>query len=284
MTQLTVTRTPSTIANEIYSIKGQARQVILYSSVEIGRRLIEAKEMLAHGEWGTWLENSVEYSQSTANNLMQIYREYGDDMSKFPTLANLSYTKALALIGVPADEREQFAQDHDVEAASARELQQAIKEKQKLEKELKAAEKRADEERLNTQKLAQDITRLNVQIADAKIAGNEESAKHLQEELRASQRRVKNLETELANKPVDVPAVVEKIPEAVEAELAELRKLAGQPRHEEAVKFKLCFEALARGFQDLLGALAAVENVDPQAHEKYKTAVSGLLGKMSERL
>ncbi|MFD0678989.1 MULTISPECIES: DUF3102 domain-containing protein [unclassified Paenibacillus] len=125
-----VKRTPQMIAADIYSIKGQTGQVILYSSAEIGRKLVEAKEVLSHGEWGEWLKNSVDYSHSTANNLMRLYREYGADMPDIPTLASLSYSKAILLLGVPSKERELFAKENDVANMSSRELQKLIKEKQ----------------------------------------------------------------------------------------------------------------------------------------------------------
>ncbi|MEC0083022.1 MULTISPECIES: DUF3102 domain-containing protein [Paenibacillus] len=49
----------------------------------------------------------------------------------------MSYAKALSLLGVPAEDREQFVQENDVESMSARELQKAVKEQKRLEKELK---------------------------------------------------------------------------------------------------------------------------------------------------
>ena len=76
-TAVAISRTPDMIATEINSIKSQTRIMVLCNSIEIGRRLVEAKEMLPHGEWGKWLETSVDYSQSTANNLMRIFEEYG---------------------------------------------------------------------------------------------------------------------------------------------------------------------------------------------------------------
>src|SRR5690625_1751496 len=78
MNEITVERSQETIAIEINSIKEQTRQMLLHNSIEIGKRLVEAKAILPHGEWGKWLEESVDYSQSTANNLMKIYDEYGD--------------------------------------------------------------------------------------------------------------------------------------------------------------------------------------------------------------
>ncbi|KJS49048.1 MAG: membrane protein, partial [Peptococcaceae bacterium BRH_c23] len=108
-------RTPQIIAAEINSIKDQTGRMLLYSSVEIGRRLTEAKSMVNHGEWGKWLENSVSYSQSTANKLMRLFEEYGakltvghQDSSNSESITNLSYTQAIILLGIPEEERESF--------------------------------------------------------------------------------------------------------------------------------------------------------------------------------
>ena len=71
-------RTPEIVAAEIRQIADQTRKMVLNSSIEIGKRLCEAKEMIPHGEWTEWLEKSVNFKQSTANNLMKIYTEYGN--------------------------------------------------------------------------------------------------------------------------------------------------------------------------------------------------------------
>jgi len=281
MNELVQTRTPQLIATEIGSIKGQTRDFVLHSSVEIGRRLIEAKELVPHGQWGEWLKENVDYSQSTANNLMSLYREYGD---KSQSLGNLSYTKALALLGVPDAEREQFVAENDVDNLSAKELQQVIKDKQKLEERLKKAEFQAEHERVSAQNLSRDLSRLQAEIEEAKLSGNDDEARDLQAELDASKNRIAELENELKQKPIDVGAVVERVPEEVEAELAELRKKVAQPNSQSAVKFRFCFEAVAKRFQELLVTLDEVKYESPEAHEKYKGAVTGLIGKMSERL
>ncbi|ATW24142.1 DUF3102 domain-containing protein [Candidatus Formimonas warabiya] len=141
-------RTPELIAAEINNIKRQTRTMLLYNSIEIGRRLYEAKNYIPHGEWGKWLQESVEYSQSTANNLMRIFEEYGadqlslfDNNAKSQALGILSYTQAVALLGIPQEEREQFIEDHDVDNMSSRELQAAIKERDKALKEKQKLEK-----------------------------------------------------------------------------------------------------------------------------------------------
>jgi DNA repair exonuclease SbcCD ATPase subunit len=140
-------RTPDLIAAEINDIKGQTRRMVLYNSIEIGRRLVEAKSLLDHGEWGTWLEESVNYSQRTAENLMRVFEEYGSDQitfltdnSKSQAFANLSYSQAVLLLGVPEEDREAFIVKNDVENMSTRELQQAIKDRDQALAEKEQAE------------------------------------------------------------------------------------------------------------------------------------------------
>jgi chromosome segregation ATPase len=280
MSELT-TRTPQVIAAEIRSIDTQTREIVLRSAIEIGKRLNEVKALVPHGEWGAWLEANVHYSQSTANNFMRIADEYG---SNFQAIENLSYTKALALLGVPAEEREQFVQEHDVENMSARELQQTIKEKKQLEKELKKLQEAAEKERKEREALEKRVAQLQDELLDADINGNDAEVQRLQKELEETQEKVKRLESELKAKPIDVPAVVEKIPEEVERELAELRKKVAQPGNETAIRFKVQFDGLVAGFRDLLATLAEIQAADPETHEKYKGAVRGLIEKMSEKL
>jgi len=172
---LTTVRTPNLIAAEINNIKDQTRKMVLYNSIEIGRRLVEAKQILSHGEWGQWLEKSVDYSQRTANNLMRIFQEYGADQltffgdnAKSQAFANLSYSQAVALLGIhEEDEREKFIKENDVENMSTRELQKAIKEKEKalkekaaLEKKLKAAKEKAELEHKSYQAVSDSYNEL----------------------------------------------------------------------------------------------------------------------------
>ena len=68
---------------------------------------------------------ALDYSQSTANNLMKLYQEYGDNQESFfgslqnsQVFGKLSYTQALALLVLPKEDREAFAEEHDRETMS----------------------------------------------------------------------------------------------------------------------------------------------------------------------
>ena len=115
-------RSVETVTLEIRTLQHQVQQMLLSYAIEIGRRLVEVKSLLLHGQWGDYIKGQVGYSQSTANNLMRVFEEYGaPQQSMFgagansQALGNLSYTKALRLLAIPADEREAFAEEHHVE-------------------------------------------------------------------------------------------------------------------------------------------------------------------------
>ncbi|MCM3603216.1 DUF3102 domain-containing protein [Robertmurraya korlensis] len=311
MNQLTTTRDTSLIASEINSIKEQTQKIFLLSSIEIGKRLVEAKHMLPHGEWGNWLEESVSYSQRTANNLMKIYEEYGKDqltlqgeVDNSQAISKLNYTQAVALLSIPSDEREEFINEHDLESMSTRELQLAIKEKKELEKKLKLSEEKAEREKEakdkslkqfkkleeQTEEHQDKITDLKQQLEAAKRVGDEKEIERLTSSLQSTetalgeaQERIQTLEKQLKEKPIEVPAVIEQVPEDIQKELEALRKqVSSQVDNDSIAKFKFCFESLVNGFNEILETLNQIE--DEESSTKYKKAVKGLLDKMQEEL
>lgn len=180
-------RTIEVITGEILDAKRAGGEAIL----TIGRCLIEAKDMLSHGEWLPWLTEQVEFSPRTAQNFMRLAREW----SNTQTLADLGASKALALLALPPEEREQFMEDHKVIDMSARQLEQAIKERDeaRASAEQAAAEQRAAEQARD--KMAEDMKFLNVRLAGAK------------EDREQAMQDVARLERELAElkaRPVDV--------------------------------------------------------------------------------
>jgi len=319
MSELTV-RTPQIIAVEINSIKDQARKMALSASIEIGRRLAEAKAMIEHGRWGKWLKESVDYSQSTANNLMRIYDEYGaNQISLFgevnsQALGNLSYTQAVALLGIAPEEREAFIEEHDVDNMSTRELQEAIKEaaalrdhlakaegdaKAKEEENAKLRDKNRELDQLAAARLkeleqerenkAAAIESLNKQIEDAQAAGSREEVEQLEQQLKKaqaiyaeSQDKIKELEEEL-NKPIE-PAIVEVVPDDVTRELEELRAKLTQGDSPIVTKFSVQFKTLTTSFSELLGTLQEMKSIDSESYERYASAVNKLISTMTAKV
>ncbi|WP_416141152.1 DUF3102 domain-containing protein [Lysinibacillus capsici] len=280
MTQLITERSTDVIAAEINAIKFQTQTMMLQASSEIGKRLIEAKEQLPHGEWGKWLKENVEYSQSTANNLMQIHVEYSSNSQAF---GNLSYSKAVALLGIEEEDREAFLQENDVDEMSTRELQKIVKEKQKLEKEMAKREADATKEKSLLEKDIQDLKQ-QLETTQEQSVQNEVSEKEinrLTQELAVAESRAKKLEESLKAKPIEA-ATVEVIPDGVQKELDQLRSKVNESTDPAEIKFKMRFESLVDEFNSTLVVLEEI--VDEGTKTKYTNAVHKLMDKMRATL
>ena len=183
-------RTVEIVTMEILALDRQVGQMLLGYAIEIGRRLIEAKSMLPHGSWGTYIRDRLGYSQSTANNLMRVFEAYGKPQQSLfgaeansQALANLSYTKALRLLSLPDDERETFVKENHVEDMSTRELEAALRERDEAVAERKAAEE-ARAQMAADMKMAND--RLSAAREESDAAAAREAALRAElEELRA---------------------------------------------------------------------------------------------------
>lgn len=203
----TTGRSISTVTAEIVAISNQAAQMAYMSMVEIGRRLVEAKALVDHGEWGDWLKNEVKFSQRTATNFMNIYQRSTEGNSQ--TFANLGYSQIVQLLALPDGELEEFTENHDVQSMSVRELKEAIAEEKRLrsEAEGKLAELTGQNSSLQaTVSTLRNDTKLMENLNDALkveantlrnkvelLAGNEDKIKKAEERARKSEANALNL-------------------------------------------------------------------------------------------
>lgn len=320
MSGLAINRTPDLIAAEINDIKEQTRRQVLYNSIEIGRRLTEAKLLVDHGEWGKWLGEKVDYSKSTANNLMKIFEQYGADQisllgnnAKSQALGELSYTQAITLLGIhDSGEREKFIENNNIDEMSTRELKKAIEdlnktksEKEALQKELnnlksksKAEQEKLKEEAKKNEKIVKELKEESNKLLDSLNKKETETAE-ARREIEECQAKIKELE----DKPIDVITAgvdEEKIKELEEAHKKEIEILISQKEeaenklkdleknstkhNESVVKYRLHFDNLVAGFKDILEDINNIKHSDPEEAEKYANACKTLINKMSERL
>ncbi|MBQ1503313.1 MAG: DUF3102 domain-containing protein, partial [Clostridia bacterium] len=144
-------RTPEVIAREINTIKQIARRSTLQYAIEIGERLTEVKELVPYGSWGDWLSANVDYSTSTAANLMKLYKEYGNKQINMTTetlthaLEGVDMTSALLLTALPADQRAEFVEQNDIANKSTREVEVLIKAKKEADERAAKANERIEE-------------------------------------------------------------------------------------------------------------------------------------------
>ena len=201
------------ITSEILDAKRAGGEAIL----TIGKGLMEAKALLSHGEWLPWLEERVEFSEKAAQRFMLLARKYSNPT----TLSDLGASKALILLAIPDEVRNEFieaphvvdGEEKSVNDMSVRELKAAIKERDEAMKaaELAKAEQSAAEQA--REKLAADMAMANERIAglNAEVEAQSTKAREAQD---AADRLEKELE-ELRSRPVEV--AVEADAAAIEA-------------------------------------------------------------------
>lgn len=252
------------VTTEIRQLVNQYRRITVAFAVEIGRRLVEAKALLPHGEWGDWLREQVDFSQRTANNFMRVFEEYGDQqitlfgaVPNSHAIANLSITKALQLLSLPEDERETFAETNDVKAMSTRELNEAIRAKLDAERERDAAEEKLKTLEEEKRDLVKKLSQADPQAVEEARSNAEAHKKLLQD----AQKRVDELTVAL-----------EKARDLAIKKAAEAKQLKENPEISEDAAEKLRAEGAAAEAEKAKAELEKAKAAAEKAKQKAKAA------------
>ena len=247
-------RTIETITGDILEAQRRGGEAVL----TIGRCLIEAKDMLPHGEWLPWLAEKVGYSEKTAQNFMRLARAFSNPQA----IADLGATKALKLLALPPDERERFVADHNVIDMTTRQLEQAIRDRDEARQAAEAAKADAAAAEQARAKMEEDMKLLNVRLSGA------------QEDREQAAQAVARLEEELGelkSRPVDV--AVEQVTDPAAIERARAEAVAEmQDRLDKAREAKDRAEAQRKNAEE------ALEQVRLQLEEQARAEKKAALG------
>lgn len=330
MNELQIQRTPELIGSEIRDLTNQAKRMTLFFGIEIGRRLIEAKEMVGHGEWLSYLKEQTEFSQSSASRFMTLFKEYGSAQgnlfgaeSNYPTLNNLSVSNALKLLALPSEEREEFAEEHDVEHLSTRELEKLLKEKEDaeegaalkiadLEEKISAAEKERADAAEALKKTRDELKELRERPIETVLQVDEKAVEKAkadtaaeytdkinaaQKKLEASEAKVDKLKDKLKKAEDDATAKLKKAEDDAAAKIAQAQgekakaeaELEGikkqiQLSNPDSAVFKTLFETVQTDFNKLAGSLMKIRATDPDTAAKFTTAVKAVLDHMNTQI
>lgn len=288
-TELNTTQNADQIAYEINFIKQQTLETVLAASVQIGERFCNAKELVPHGQWSDWLKEKVDYSQSTADNLMRIYKEYGDEQitlsgrSKSQTFANLTYSQAVALFALPEHEREKFVETNDVSAMTTKELKQAIADKkaaeqeaEQLRKELQTAQESAEKRSEKLKKQAEQTKSKN----DTLVSANE-SLKSSNETLSTENDKLKS-ELEAANKKMQ--EIASQPAELSEAEKEEIRRQVEEKYSGKIEQLTLDAETARQQVEQIAAEKAELERKAAQMANSDVIKIQALFEQMQNQL
>jgi chromosome segregation ATPase len=128
------------------------------NALEIGLDLIDMKDACQHGEWMPWLKE-IGLSASTAANYMRIAREVSGDSK----VAQLPYTKILALMAAPKEDREALAEA--AESMSAAEIRKLTEERNKAAEAANAETMRADQAEKDAKMFNQEAANLRNKVS-----------------------------------------------------------------------------------------------------------------------
>lgn len=259
-------------------IKRQTGKMLLAGLIEIGRRLVEAKGLFKHGEWIQWLEESVSYSKSTAQNLMRLYEEYGKvqpsitgAQAQAQTLPDLNYTQALLLLGVPEEEREQLINGLDIDSMSTRELKKALEARKQALRDKEQAER----ERAELQQAFEAEKEKNT-----RLAGEQDKLKQKTEELQKSKHE---LEQQVQSKTLENKRLTEssnyKSYQRVSNQLTalEIKVYTGK------IAYRL--ESLTKLYKELGYEMNVLLKQDKAVHDEYAKMLNQfLLSAVKERM
>lgn len=273
------------VTAEIHTIRDNVARVFMDGVVQIGRRLEEAKQLVPQGEWLAYLDKELGYKPSTAQNYMRIAREFGDGQvglsgkTASDFFGNLGYSQLLPLLGLPEEEREQLAEEHDLAGMSSREIQALVKERDeakanadKLESAL--ADKMRKEGDLNA-KLSD--TKAKLKDATEKARANGDAAAELQRQLDALEQQAaaprELTEEERAAMRDEIAAEQAEAVQAAEARAADALAKLEKVKNPAAHKVNFLFGELGEYWNRLRAALHELEQSDSEAAGKMRAAI-----------
>ena len=157
-----------------------------------------------------YTEKELRYSRSHTYNFISIAEKY--NVQSIGQIANIGMTKLLALTQIPDTEREIFIETQPIEDMTTRELQQAIKEKKELQKQLEEIQARPPKvEVREVEKVPSDYIEMKKKMEqlkrellekdhDLEIARNEKSFLERKARLNDSEaRKYKELKEQIEN-------------------------------------------------------------------------------------
>lgn len=290
--EVVAVRSIEIVTAEIHTIRDNVARVFMDGAVQIGRRLEEAKQLVPQGEWLQYLDKELGYKPSTAQNYMRIAREFGDGQvglsGKTPGdfFGNLGYSQLLPLLGLPEEEREQLAEEHNLAGMSSREIQALVKERDeakanadKLETALadKTAEGQALQGKLDTVQadLAKQKDKAKAQAEAAKA--NAETAAELQRRLNTLEQQANTprelTEEERAAMREEIAAEQAEAVQAAEARAADALAKLEKVKNPAAHKVNFLFGELGEYWNRLRAALHELEQSDSEAAGKMRAAI-----------
>lgn len=153
------------------------RMSINMNMFHLARVLVEAKEVVPHGEWLAWIRDNADVSEKTAEDMMAAYRRFKDN----PQIQQLAPSKTFKLLALPAGAESAFMEQHDVENMTVRQIAEAVK------------KARAEEQEKAQREIEQERTwRKQAEARARELYEHPEVPEEVAEELRQAKEQARN--------------------------------------------------------------------------------------------
>ena len=208
-----------------------ARMSYMYLA-DAGRKLIEVKGRLKHGQFESWCENNLEFSKSKAEKCMKLAKKIDDEnslFSKTETFTDIEISTVWALLSAPEEVAAEVIETNDVTDMTVRELKEEIarikEEKQEAERAAKMAENSNNDIR---KELASMQRKLSEAISEEDYAELQEAAEKQERDLKKEIDTLASANTTVTEKlekaKADLKKAKEKLKESEAAKDEEVQK------------------------------------------------------------
>ena len=259
-----------TIKTEITTILDQTRGVVIGAALQIGKRLLEVRQLVPQGRFGEWIRANLDYSERKAQDLMRLYEQYGRGDTIPDSIQHLDYSQAVLLLSAPEDVRDALAAKAADEGLSVRQLQQEIRdikaERDLLQTQMDVIAEERDKV-INNAFATEDAIRREreaAKLADARAKAAEASA----EELRKMRSDAEDRAAQSAQRASDAVSRANQAAKELAEARAKIAELTANPPEPERVE--VVPESVTRELEQLKIELAQAKAV--QAAEKTPAA------------
>lgn len=119
-------------------------QMSMTMLADAGRRLVEVKNRIPHGEFEQWCADNLEFSKSKAEKMMKLAQridEEGSLFSKTETFTDIGISRVWALLAAPEEVAAEVVETNDISDMTVRELKAELA---RVKEEKEAAERKAE--------------------------------------------------------------------------------------------------------------------------------------------
>ena len=193
---------------------------------DAGRRLIEIKNRIPHGQFLDWCEKNLEFSHSKAARMMKLASEMDGEngiLTKLETLPTIGISTVLALLEAPEEVAAEVIETNDVESLTVRELKAELA---RVKEEKEAAERKAEMIDHNNDDIRKELASMQRKLSESV---SEEEFNEMQA---AAQAQKEDLARELSEAKAASAEIQAKLDKAKE----DLKKQKAKQKELEAAK------------------------------------------------